>query len=160
MDMQKIGSFLAELRKEKNLTQDELGAQIGVTNKTISRWETGNYLPPVEMLQTLGDNFGVSINEILNGERISDGNYKDISEQNIKSALTKSDSVIAKHRKIMNWVIAVVVAALYITISLITLKWQFTWIIWAVYCVYRTVESIIIYRPNVHVKLNVHVKSK
>ena len=112
MDMQKIGSFLAELRKEKNLTQDELGAQIGVTNKTISRWETGNYLPPVEMLQTLGDNFGVSINEILNGERISDGNYKDISEQNIKSALTKSDSVIAKHRKIMNWVIAVVVAAL------------------------------------------------
>ncbi len=151
MDMQKIGSFLAELRKEKNLTQDELGAQIGVTNKTISRWETGNYLPPVEMLQTLGDNFGVSINEILNGERISDGNYKDISEQNIKSALTKSDSVIAKHRKIMNWVIAVVVAALYITISLITLKWQYTWIIWAVYCVYRTVESIIIYRLNVHV---------
>ena len=129
MDMQKIGSFLAELRKEKNLTQDELGAQIGVTNKTISRWETGNYLPPVEMLQTLGDNFGVSIIEILNGERISDGNYKDISEQNIKSALTKSDSVIAKHRKIMNWVIAVVVTALYITISLITLKWQYTWII-------------------------------
>ena len=152
MDMQKIGSFLAELRKEKNLTQDELGAQIGVTNKTISRWETGNYLPPVEMLQTLGDNFGVSINEILNGERISDGNYKDISEQNIKSALTKSDSVIAKHRKIMNWVIAVVVAALYITISLITLKWQYTWIIWAVYCAYRAVESIIIYRLNVHVK--------
>ena len=152
MDMQKIGSFLAELRKEKNLTQDELGAQIGVTNKTISRWETGNYLPPVEMLQTLGDNFGVSINEILNGERISDGNYKDISEQNIKSALTKSDSVIAKHRKIMNWVIAVVVAALYVTISLITLKWQYTWIIWAVYCAYRTVESIIIYRLHVHVK--------
>lgn len=152
MDMQKIGSFLAELRKEKNLTQDELGAQIGVTNKTISRWETGNYLPPVEILQTLGDNFGVSINEILSGERISDGNYKDISEQNIKSALTKSDSVIAKHRKIMNWVIAVVVAALYITISLITLKWQYTWIIWAVYCVYRTVESIIIYCMNVHVK--------
>lgn len=152
MDMQKIGSFLAELRKEKNLTQDELGAQIGVTNKTISRWETGNYLPPVEMLQTLGDTYGVSINEILNGERISDGNYKDISEQNIKSALTKSDSVIAKHRKIMNWVIAVVVAALYVTISLITLKWQYTWIIWAVYCAYRTVESIIIYRLNVHVK--------
>ena len=152
MDMQKIGSFLAELRKEKNLTQDELGAQIGVTNKTISRWETGNYLPPVEMLQTLGDTYGVSINEILNGERISDGNYKDISEQNLKSALTKSDSVIAKHRKIMNWVIAVVVAALYVTISFITLKWQYTWIIWAVYCAYRTVESIIIYRLTGRVK--------
>ena len=76
------------------------------------------------------------------------GNYKDISEQNIKSALTKSDSVIAKHRKIMNRIIAVIVSALYITISLITLKWQYTWIIWAVYCAYRTVESIIIYPPE------------
>lgn len=46
MDMQKIGGFLAELRKSKNLTQEELGDKIGVTNKTVSRWENGNYLPP------------------------------------------------------------------------------------------------------------------
>ena len=65
MDMQKIGAFLAELRKEKNLTQDELGEQIGVTNKTVSRWENGNYLPPVEMLQILSKFYNVSINEIL-----------------------------------------------------------------------------------------------
>ena len=50
MDMVQMGSFLAELRKEKNLTQAELGDKLGVTNKTISRWETGNYMPPVEML--------------------------------------------------------------------------------------------------------------
>ena len=42
MDMQKIGDFLSELRKAKNLTQNELGEQIGVTNKTVSRWENGN----------------------------------------------------------------------------------------------------------------------
>ena len=42
MDMIKMGSFLAELRKEHNLTQAELGEKLGVTNKTISRWETGN----------------------------------------------------------------------------------------------------------------------
>ena len=104
MDVQKIGAFLAELRKERNLTQDELGMQIGVTNKTISRWENGNYLPPVEMLQILSNKFDVSINEILNGERISNSNYKDISEQNLKSALINSDLVIKKHRKIINWV--------------------------------------------------------
>ena len=45
MDMVKMGSFLAELRKERNLTQAELGEKLGVTNKTISRWETGNYNP-------------------------------------------------------------------------------------------------------------------
>ncbi len=152
MDVQKIGAFLAELRKERNLTQDELGMQIGVTNKTISRWENGNYLPPVEMLQILSNKFDVSINEILNGERISNSDYKDISEQNLKSALINSDLVIKKHRKIINWVIAILVAILYIIISIVTLKWQYTWIIWVVYCVYRIVESIVTHYLNTHLK--------
>ncbi len=152
MDVQKIGAFLAELRKERNLTQDELGVQIGVTNKTISRWENGNYLPPVEMLQILSNKFDVSINEILNGERISNNDYKDISEQNLKSALINSDLVIKKHRKIINWVIAILVAILYIIISIVTLKWQYTWIIWVVYCFYRIVESIVTHYLNTHLK--------
>ena len=152
MDVQKIGAFLAELRKERNLTQDELGMQIGVTNKTISRWENGNYLPPVEMLQILSNKFDVSINEILNGERISNSDYKDISEQNLKSALINSDLVIKKHRKIINWVIAILVAILYIIISIVTLKWRYTWIIWVVYCFYRIVESIVTHYLNTHLK--------
>ncbi len=143
MDMQRIGSFLKELRKENNLTQDELGERIGVTNKTVSRWENGNYLPPVEMLQVLANLFGVSINEILNGERISDDDLKEISEQTVKSALQKSADVISKHRKIMNWVIAVLVALIYVFVSLVTQKWQYTWTIWLIYCVYRIAESVI-----------------
>ena len=119
MDVQKIGAFLAELRKERNLTQDELGMQIGVTNKTISRWENGNYLPPVEMLQILSNKFDVSINEILNGERINDSDYKNVSEENVKCALNRSNAIISKHKKIMNWIIAIVVAFLYIIISFI-----------------------------------------
>lgn len=145
MDMQKVGTFLSELRKERNLTQDELGEQIGVTNKTVSRWENGNYLPPVEMLQILSKLFDVSINEILNGERINDSDYKNISEENIKSALNESNAVIKKHRKILNWVIAIVIAALYVVISLISQKWEYTWIIWVIYCIYRIVETIIIH---------------
>ena len=152
MNMQLIGAFLAELRKEKNLTQDELGEQIGVTNKTVSRWENGNYLPPVEMLQILSKFYGVSINEILNGERINDSDYKNISEENVKSALNRSNVIICKHKKIMNWIIAIVVALLYIVISLISQKWQYTWIVWIVYCVYRTVESIVNHLLNIHVK--------
>ena len=97
--MQKIGSFLAELRKEKNLTQNELGEQIGVTNKTISRWENGNYLPPVEILQILSKLYDVSINEILNGERINDSDYKNVSEENVKCALNRSNAIISKHKK-------------------------------------------------------------
>ena len=50
MDMVKIGQFLSELRRGQGLTQEQLGEELGVTNKTVSRWETGTYLPPVEML--------------------------------------------------------------------------------------------------------------
>lgn len=91
MDMVKIGNFLAELRRESGLTQEQLGIELGVSNKTISRWETGTYLPPVEMLQLLSDKYGVSINEILAGERIdSTEKYKQQAEANIISALDKS----------------------------------------------------------------------
>ncbi|MGN1041090.1 MAG: helix-turn-helix domain-containing protein [Candidatus Fimimonas sp.] len=87
MDMQKIGAFLAELRKEKKLTQDELGEQLGVTNKTVSRWENGNYLPPVEILQMLSKLYDVSINELLSGQRLNETSYKQNAEENIALAL-------------------------------------------------------------------------
>lgn len=90
MDMQKIGRFLAELRKDKSLTQEELGEQIGVTNKTVSRWENGNYLPPVEILQILSKLYDVSINEILSGERLDTDTYKEKAEENIVTALHNS----------------------------------------------------------------------
>lgn len=90
MDMQKIGSFLGSLRKEAHLTQEELGDKLGVTNKTISRWETGTYLPPVEMLQLLSKFYNVTINEILSGERLGDADYKVNAEKNIVKALDTS----------------------------------------------------------------------
>lgn len=102
MDMVKIGKFLADLRKEKNLTQEQLGEEIGVTNKTISRWETGTYLPPVEMLQILSKKYGVSINEILSGERLNEKNYREKAEENIKTALEKSVFTIKDQEKYLN----------------------------------------------------------
>lgn len=60
MDQIKIGKIIAALRKEKGLTQEQLGEKLGVTNKTISRWENGNYTPDVEMLALLSKEFGVS----------------------------------------------------------------------------------------------------
>ena len=88
MDTMKIGNFLAELRKEQGLTQEALGEKLGVTNKTVSRWENGNYLPPVEMLQELSKLYSVSINEILCGERIAGENYQKKAEETITGILT------------------------------------------------------------------------
>lgn len=90
MDTVKIGSFLAELRKEHNLTQEELGKKLGVTNKTISRWETGNYMPPVEMLEELSNMYGMTINELLTGRKLSTEEYKEMAETNIRETLKAS----------------------------------------------------------------------
>ena len=105
MDMQKIGKFLAELRKGNNLTQDELGERLGVTNKTVSRWENGNYLPPVEMLQLLSRLYDVSINELLSGARLNDERYKEKAEEYIAVDLMKK-SKAAKKRLIISIIVA------------------------------------------------------
>lgn len=99
MDTEKIGKFLAELRREKKLTQEQLGEIVGVTNKTVSRWENGNYLPPVEMLQALSEYYSVSINEILSGERLSSDEYVEKSEENLKSVLRKSSFTLEEKKK-------------------------------------------------------------
>jgi len=98
MDQVKIGAFIAELRKENNLTQQTLGDKLGVTNKTISRWETGVYMPDIEMLQLLGKEFGVSVNEIIAGERISEESFKEKAEENLISAMKSKSSFSLKER--------------------------------------------------------------
>lgn len=92
MDTQKIGRFLKELRKSNNMTQEQLGNMIGVTNKTVSRWETGNYLPPVENLKQLSDIYQVSINEILAGERVTSEQYTEVAERNVTDVLENVES--------------------------------------------------------------------
>ena len=90
MDTVRIGKFLSELRRERELTQEQLGERIGVSNKTVSRWENGNYMPPVEMLLELSNFYGVSINEILSGRRLADTETKSAADENLKSVLEES----------------------------------------------------------------------
>ncbi len=90
MDQIKIGKFIAALRKEKCLTQEQLGEKLGVTNKTISRWENGNYMPDVEMLSLLSKEFGVSINELISGEKLLAEDFKKAADDNLVTALNNS----------------------------------------------------------------------
>ena len=90
MDQIKMGKFIAPLRKEKGLTQEKLGEKLGVTNKTVSRWENGNYMPDVEMLSLLSEEFGVSINELISGERLAAEDFKKAADSNLVTALSSS----------------------------------------------------------------------
>ena len=99
MDVQKIGAFLKELRKQNNMTQEQLGEKVGVTNKTVSRWETGKYMPPIECLKLLSDIYQISINEILTGKKLNEEDYKGAAENNIVDTL---EEIEAKEKKFEN----------------------------------------------------------
>lgn len=69
----KTGKFISKLRREQNMTQEQLGELLGVTNKTISRWENGNYMPGIEMLRLMGRTFGVGVEELIDGAHCTEG---------------------------------------------------------------------------------------
>ena len=69
MDTVKVGAFLRELRKEKNLTQEQLAEVFQVTNRTVSRWETGSNMPDISLLLEIADYYQLEVSELLNGER-------------------------------------------------------------------------------------------
>lgn len=84
MDQNKIGKFIGEIRKEKNMKQVELAEKLGVTSKTISRWETGKYMPDLSLFTDISKILGVTINEILQGERLIKKKNSDSVEIEIK----------------------------------------------------------------------------
>jgi len=96
MDAQSCGIFIAGLRKEQGWTQKELAERLCVTDKAISRWETGKGLPDTETLLRLSDLFGVTINELLCGERKA---TTQISEDTLVDVLHMADDEKEKHRR-------------------------------------------------------------
>lgn len=76
MDKNITGRFIAELRKQKGFTQKELAEKLMVTDKAISRWETGKGLPDTSLLKPLGDVLGVSVTELLSGKKIEEVSLK------------------------------------------------------------------------------------
>ena len=88
MDQVQLGAFVAQLRRERGWTQEELGERLGVTNKTVSRWENGNYMPGIEMLALMGREFDVSLNELLEGRRMDDeAEFRAAADKNLASAM-------------------------------------------------------------------------
>ena len=80
MDQIKIGAFLKTLRKEKNLTQEQAAEQLGVSNRTVSRWETGTNMPDISLLVEIAELYGVSIPELIDGERKSENMNEEVKE--------------------------------------------------------------------------------
>lgn len=81
MDQKKTGSFLRELRKEKQFTQEQLAEWFGVTSRSVSRWETGSNMPDLSILVELADFYDVDIRDIIDGERKGEDVNKEEKER-------------------------------------------------------------------------------
>ena len=99
MDMTKMGTFLQQLRREQGLTQEQLGERLHVSSKTVSRWETGAYMPPVEMLLEMSKLYGLSINELVAGERLSPETLPHAAEENLAAVLKEQEEFQLSEKK-------------------------------------------------------------
>ena len=109
MDLKKIGLFISSSRKEKNMTQKELADEIGVTDKAVSRWETGRDFPDVSLLPSISAILGVSISEIVMGEKIEveEKRAMEIMDRTVIDTLDYSQREISKSKRWKNTVIAI-----------------------------------------------------
>ena len=115
MDTKKIGRFIAENRKAKGMTQKELAEKLNVSDKTVSRWENGNYMPDLSMLKPLSEVLGISLNELLSGEYITQENVIEKAEASIASTLEYSHRKIEKSKtKVYLTIVACVYGMLFI----------------------------------------------
>ena len=137
MNQEVIGNFIAECRKEKNMTQQELADKLGVTDRAISHWENGRRLPDYSMLKDLCDVLSISINELFSGEKISKEDYETKAEENMSKLINDNYS----EKKKINWIIAISVAIVYLSISIIFDIWAYSWIIWVGYSIYRFIKK-------------------
>ena len=101
MDQIRIGTFLKELRKDKELTQEQLAEELGVSGRTVSRWETGSNMPDIGMLVELADLYGVSIPEIISGERKSEEMDRETRETAVAMAeYGRNQAKVGKRRAV------------------------------------------------------------
>ena len=90
MNQEKIGKFIAKLRKEKKLTQEQLAEKLGVTAKSVSRWENGVCLPDVSLFKDLCNILGITLNDFFAGEKIKEEKFKEQADNNLFNALENS----------------------------------------------------------------------
>jgi len=95
MNQKKTGEFLKQLRKEKEMTQEQLAEQFCVSARTVSRWETGSNMPDLSILIELADFYDVDIREIIDGERKSE-NMNNETKDTLKKVAEYSNKLLIK----------------------------------------------------------------
>jgi len=94
MNQIKIGGFIADCRKQKGLTQNQLAGKLGITDKAVSKWENGKSMPDVSLFISLCDSLEITLNELLAGEHIADEKLKEKSEEVLMEVIKSKKSSV------------------------------------------------------------------
>ena len=110
MDQEKIGKFIAKCRKDKKLTQAQLAEKLGISNRSISKWENGICMPDLSLFKQLCKELDISINELLSGEKIDEKTYQQKFEENMISSMDLLEQKIKKNilRKVFKIIIILI----------------------------------------------------
>lgn len=92
MNQEKIGAFIADMRKKQGMSQKQLADVVGVTDKSVSKWETGKSLPEISKMESLCEALHININELLSGERLSEAVYPKKAEENMMGLIHESET--------------------------------------------------------------------
>ena len=126
MDQAKIGKFIADKRREKNLTQSKLAEMLNVTDRAVSKWENGKSLPDSSIMIELCNILKISVNELLSGKRLQSSEYKKNAEDNLMKLINEKE-----HAKRSLWLgIIAVITTLLAGLTLIMISGYFDLEVW------------------------------
>ncbi len=117
MDQERIGKFIAECRKEKNLTQQELAERLGVSDRTIGNWENGRNMPDLSLFKPLCQELDITLNDLMSGEKVSQKEYQEKFEENIVNTIDYSTKKITKYNQVISLIL--IIFGLFVSISAI-----------------------------------------
>ena len=120
MEQEKIGKFIAELRKEKKMTQIDLANKLGITDRAISKWENGRGMPDLSLLMPLCEILDISINELLSGERLDKEDYQEKLEENFINTIDYTDKKIRGIKKVFIIILSTILVIIAIISILFT----------------------------------------
>ena len=107
MNQLATGKFIAQKRKAKNLTQEQLAEKIGVSNKTISKWETGKCMPDYSIINVLCDELGITIAELMDGEEAEEKSVRTFDEEQILDLLKRTQD-LEKQKNVLYGILLIV----------------------------------------------------
>ncbi len=107
MNQMATGKFISQKRKEKSLTQEQLAEKLGVSNKTVSKWETGKCMPDYSVVKTLCDELEITVAELMDGEKSEEKSVRTYDEEQIMDLLKKTQN-LEKQKELLYGILLIV----------------------------------------------------